>query len=70
MNCPYCNKEMEKGIIQSPHEISWSKKSHLFGAAYLHEGSVVLSEFSSLKGSKAVAYLCRGCKKVIIDYTG
>ncbi len=25
MKCPYCNKEMEEGIIQSPQEISWKK---------------------------------------------
>ena len=50
MNCPYCNKEMEKGVIQSPHEISWlKKKALLFAAAELHEGSVVLAESSFIK---------------------
>lgn len=47
MNCPYCNSEMEKGVIQSPHEISWlRKKALLFAVAELHEGSVVLAELS------------------------
>ena len=26
MKCPYCEKEMEQGFIQSPHEISWKKE--------------------------------------------
>ena len=35
----------------------------------LHEGSVVLSELSFMKGAAVIAYLCRSCKKVIIDYS-
>jgi len=71
MKCPYCNKEMEEGIIQSPQEISWKKgiKRPVFGRAQFHEGSVVLSELSLMKGSAVVAFLCRQCKKVIIDYS-
>ena len=71
MKCPYCNKEMEEGIIQSPQEISWKKgiKRAVFGRAQFHEGSVVLSELSLMKGSAVVAFLCRECKKVIIDYS-
>jgi len=68
MKCPYCSAEMEKGVIQSPNEIAWLRKSHLFGRADLHEGSVVLSEFSFLTGSSVEAWLCRHCCKVVIDY--
>lgn len=25
MNCPYCNNEMVKGLIQSPQELNWIK---------------------------------------------
>ena len=71
MKCPYCNKEMEKGLIESPHEINWKKreKRSLFGNADFHNDAVVLSELSYLKGSAVVAYLCRECEKVIIDYS-
>lgn len=68
MNCPYCSREMESGVIQSEHEIAWKKrKARFFGAAMLQEGSVVLSEFSFLKGSSVTAYLCRQCSKIVID---
>ena len=71
MKCPYCGNEMETGLIQSPQEISWIKgeKKHLFGRAELHDGSVVLSELSFLKGSAVTAFLCRECQKVLIDYS-
>ena len=72
MTCPYCQKEMEKGLIQSPHEIAWLKgeKKHLFAKASLHEDSVVLSELDFWQGSAVTAYLCRDCGKVIIDLHG
>lgn len=69
MKCPYCSNDMEKGVIEGPHEIAWKKKSSLIGRAKFHDGSVVLSELSMLKGSKVIAYLCRGCEKVIVDYS-
>lgn len=70
MKCPYCQNEMETGLIQSPQEISWIKgeKRHLFAKSDFYGDAVVLSEFSFLKGSAAVAGLCRRCKKVILDY--
>lgn len=71
MNCPYCSREMESGVIQSPNEIAWKKrKALIFGAAMLQEGSVVLSELSFFRGSCVTAYLCRPCGKVIIDVAG
>ena len=71
MKCPYCEKEMEQGFIQSPHEISGKKgdKRPLFDRAQFHEGSVILSELSFMKGSAVTAFLCRDCQKVIIDYS-
>jgi len=58
MKCPYCEKEMEQGFIQSAHEISWKKgdKRPLFGRAQFHEGSVILSELSFMKGSAVTAF--------------
>ena len=71
MKCPYCDGEMEKGLIQSPHEIGWIPGGYrqILGRAEFH-GGVVLSELSIFKGSAVTAWLCRGCEKVIIDYAG
>ncbi len=69
MKCPYCNNDMEIGIIQDCNEIAWLKglDRPALGRAAFHEGSVVLSKLSLTKGSAVMAYLCRGCGKVIID---
>ena len=70
MKCPYCNSEMEKGLIQSNNELSWFKgeKRKFFGRAFMYDDSVVLSEMSYIKGSACIAYNCPDCKKIIIDY--
>ena len=68
MNCPYCGTEMEQSVISSRDEISWARKRHLIGRADFHEGSIVLLELSFMKGSAVVAFLCRNCEKVVIDY--
>lgn len=69
MKCPYCNKNMKNGVIQSPHEIAWlPKKAKLFARSDFHPGSIVLSEVSFFRGSHVVAYCCDDCKKIIIDY--
>ena len=69
MKCPYCDHEMEQGLIQSPHELSWKKgtKRPLLGRAFLHEGSIILSQLSFFKGSAVTAWLCRDCGKIVID---
>lgn len=69
MKCPYCNMEMEQGVIQSSQEINWQKKKHLLNRSDLHKDAVRLSARSFFKGSAVEAWLCRNCRKVIIDYS-
>lgn len=70
MNCPYCNEEMEYGLIQSSNAINWLKteKRKFFFSPSLYPDSITLSTLSMLRGSAVVAYNCRYCKKLIIDY--
>ncbi|MBE6609811.1 MAG: hypothetical protein E7634_04000 [Ruminococcaceae bacterium] len=70
MLCPYCDDEMEKGLIHSPQELNWIKgeKRKFFTRAFLHKESVVLSELSMIKGSACIAYNCPSCQKIVIDY--
>ena len=71
LNCPYCGKEMERGVIQSQNELNWIKgeKRRFFGKASFYEDSVVLSEFSLLKNSAVIAHRCPDCQKIVIDYS-
>jgi len=69
MICPYCGKEMRYGVIQSQHEISWKpKKGKFFATAQFSKETIILSEFSFLKGSCVEAYCCDECRKIVIDY--
>ena len=68
MICPYCSRELEDGVIQSPQEISWSRKPHFFGASFLHDDSVLLAPLTLFPSPRVTAWLCRECKKVIIEY--
>ena len=70
MNCPYCKNEMEKGLIQSPHEINFIKgeKRKFATASFLHDDAVILSERSYLKGSATIAYNCPQCEIILINY--
>ena len=70
MRCPYCQKEMELGLLQSPHEISWlpGEKRRFFGASQLHQGAVSLASLDFWKGSAVRAWNCRSCQKILIDY--
>ena len=70
MICPYCNNEMELGIIQSRHELAWKKGlERTKGKASFYEESVVLSPLSLMNGSAIKASNCKTCKKIIISYT-
>ena len=72
MKCPYCEKEMEAGLIQSPREISWTKGNEkVRTAARFHKDSVILSALdaqSFFDGNAVRAYICRECRKVVINY--
>ena len=70
MQCPYCGKEMELGLVQSPHEIAWLKgdTKHAFAIAAAHKDAIVLSPLNiknMITGCAVRAFLCRSCKKVI-----
>ena len=73
MKCPYCGNEMELGLIESKYQIVWTKgkKRHFLKNVTFPKGSVVLDKFdlkSFVKGCAVKAFLCRSCKKVVIDY--
>ncbi len=73
MKCPYCGNEMELGLIESPYQIVWTKgdKKQFLNNVRFPKGSVVLDKYSLksfVEGCAVKAFLCRFCKKVIIDY--
>ena len=73
MNCPYCGNEMELGLIESKYQIIWTKgpSKRPFIQTRVPKGSVILAKQdlkSLFTGCAVKAFVCRSCKKVIIDY--
>ena len=68
MNCPYCGNEMTSGVVQSAREIFFTTKSHSmwFKPSGSHEFSLSTHNWTR---PTCVAYHCRDCKKVVIDYS-
>ena len=68
--CPYCQKEMEPGFIQSRDSLVWSNTKRLVAALPLTHGELInLADNPGygFSGNTATAYCCKKCKKVIID---
>ncbi|MDD6045302.1 MAG: PF20097 family protein [Clostridia bacterium] len=69
MICPYCGKEMLHGYIQSRDGVFWTEEKTLLSAlSFFKRGATPLSNDPDLLSSAVVAYMCRSCKKVVIDF--
>lgn len=67
MNCPYCNKVMEKGYIDQTeflHPLEWypAKREMVFSVIVSKKRNVRLTYEGNV-----IAFRCENCKKIIID---
>ena len=67
MKCPTCGQEMEEGVVQSAREIFFTIEPHRFWFKVKKEEKVLLSSHNWTRPT-CIAYLCRNCKKVVINY--
>ncbi len=67
MRCPYCNEEMQQGYLQTGQRIAWTKKIHKI--SLLPKDGEVLFANNTIRGTSFQAYICKGCKKVLFDYS-
>lgn len=67
MKCPICEKEMEQGFLQGNQRVAWVKKRHKF--SLLPKQGEILLENNSFCNYIFSAWVCKSCKKVIIDYS-
>ena len=67
MNRPCCGKEMAEGFVQSGREIFFTTEPHhmFFKPDISHEVSLSAHNWTR---PTCIAYLCKPCKKVVIDY--
>lgn len=68
MKCPYCEKEMESGVLQSIRDIFWtSKKKKVFLTVNKHKGDIEVAPLDFIGSAVKEAFFCRNCQKIIID---
>lgn len=67
MKCPYCDKEMEQGLLQGMRRVSWVKKKHKI--SLLPKEGEILLENNTFKDFIFSAQICKSCKKIVVDYS-
>lgn len=67
MKCPFCNKEMASGYIQSTRKIFFTERVHDFFLVPDYDDQVLSKNNWTTPNCKA--YHCPNCKKVIADYS-
>ena len=67
MDCPYCGKAMEKGLIASAEPINFLKNEHFINQPKTEDGEFNLARASAFKRATVDAFLCRDCGKIVID---
>lgn len=67
MNCPKCEKSMEKGCMNTGgYRLLWSRRRNRM-SNLAEEGDVVLQRHLQIK-SQTVAWLCRACQTIVVEY--
>ena len=68
MNCPVCGKEMTEGFLQAPRAVYFSEEQleHFFIRPNDKLALLTCNNFTAPVG---IAWRCRDCKKVVVDYT-
>lgn len=67
MKCPYCEEEMDWGVVQSAKQVFWSEKKHkVFFNPNESQGDISIAPFG-WNGCATPGFYCKRCRKVIID---
>ena len=69
MKCPYCDKEMISGVVQSGRQIFFTTQPHKYSFIPDTENKEIILTSHNWTKPTCTAYLCSACKKVIIDYS-
>ncbi len=68
MQCPYCGKEMEKGMIISSEPINFMKEVRFINRPKKRKGEFNLATPHLGGRSHVDVCLCRECRKIVIEY--
>ena len=68
MNCPYCGKEMERGLIESSEPINFLKKVRFVNQPKKDEGEFMIAKPPFGGRASVDVCLCRVCRAIILKY--
>ena len=68
MKCPCCGKAMISGVVQSSRNIIFTTEPSCGAFNIKSKDDVVLSS-NNFTGPTCLAYICKECEKVVIDYS-
>ena len=68
MNCPYCGKDLEKGMIISSEPINFMKEVRFINQPKKSKGEFNLATPPFGGRAQVDVFLCRECRKIVIDY--
>ena len=67
MICPWCNRKMQKGFLQSGKPIVFNLKARAVVLLHQKEGEVSLTkQFWTLP--TVPAWHCTGCRRIVAEY--
>lgn len=67
MLCPWCNREMKKGFLQSGKPIVFNLEARTFALLHQREGEAALTkQFWTMP--TVPAWHCAKCKRVVVEY--
>lgn len=67
MRCPFCDNEMTKGWVQSARRVLFTTHKNDGGFVIKDKSDVVLT-MNNFFSPTAIAYHCKDCRKVVVDY--
>lgn len=73
MRCPFCNGEMENGMLRSKGGVYFLPDGEKTPLLYTERemkkrNAVYLPPYMTVPAEYPTAYLCRPCSKIVIDY--
>ncbi len=68
MKCPYCEGEMEKGLIESSEPINVMKEVRAINRPKEDDGEFNLAKPKFGRHAHVDLWLCRECRKIVIEY--
>lgn len=67
MKCPYCDNEMEQGLLQGMRRVAWVKQQHKI-SLLPKQGEIMLKN-NTFSDFVFPAQICKSCEKIIVDYS-